>query len=304
MPPNRRMKILIGVDLIYSDHSNLSTRILWYGTITLARETHSPIRIPSCCKRTVRYGKEQQQQTRQGWHSRPSHQKGPSSSSQTHFVCALLGPATRCTATGSHHDTRRLCALAGNSCLYSQKAKVLFIRTRHSNRRGDQRQAAIHLKRNPAAEYQAKSKLTFTTSTIWCIRANQGHSIPGIDPEALLTRLSPEELAALPVVVHGTFREAWKAIHASGYLSIMKRHHIHFAAGLLGEQGVISGMRRTCQIYVYIDAGKCARDGIVFFRSDNGVLLTAGIDGKLLLKYVSHVTDEKGNLLLEQRGKN
>lgn len=136
---------------------------------------------------------------------------------------------------------------------------------------------------------------------IWCIRANQGHSIAGIDPHALLTRLENHELAALPVMVHGTTLAAWKDIQRTGYLSIMKRHHIHFAAGLLGEEGVISGMRRTCQVYIYVDAGRCARDEIVFFRSDNGVLLTAGIEGKLPLKYVSHVTDSKGVMLLDQR---
>lgn len=36
----------------------------------------------------------------------------------------------------------------------------------------------------------------------------------------------------------------------------MNRNHIHMAAGLLGESDVISGMRKTCNLYIYIDAAK------------------------------------------------
>jgi 2'-phosphotransferase len=156
-----------------------------------------------------------------------------------------------------------------------------------------------------AAEYAASSCPRVvdagSDTTIWCIRANQGHSIDVIDPHLLLERLSEIEVTALPCIVHGTYREPWNAIQKAGYLSRMKRNHIHCASGLLGEDGVISGMRRTCQVYIYMDGAKCARDGIVFFRSDNGVILTEGVDGELPLTYVSHVTDDSGQVLLDQR---
>ena len=136
-----------------------------------------------------------------------------------------------------------------------------------------------------------------------CIRANQGHSIPGIDAHALLQPLTSDELAEIPTIVHGTFHEAWSAIQKSGGLSKMGRNHIHFAHGLLGQDGVISGMRKSCQVFIYINASKCAQDGIKFFRSDNGVLLTAGLEdeGILPMEYISYVTDKKGDLLLDQR---
>ena len=78
---------------------------------------------------------------------------------------------------------------------------------------------------------------------------------------------------------------------------------MHFAAGFPGRDGVISGMRKTCNVYMYLDAKKCARDGVVVFRSDNGILLTAGLndEGKLPISYFSHVTDAAGRLLLDQR---
>ena len=47
----------------------------------------------------------------------------------------------------------------------------------------------------------------------------------------------------------------------------MKRNHIHFAAGELGTDGVISGMRSSAQVYIYIDVHKAMENGIQFFRS-------------------------------------
>lgn len=135
-----------------------------------------------------------------------------------------------------------------------------------------------------------------------CIRANQGHSIPGIDAHALLQPLTAAQLAGLTTIVHGTYTDAWNAIQKSG-LSRMNRNHIHFASGLLGEDGVVSGMRKNCQVYIYVNAAKCAQDGISFFQSDNGVLLTSGInnEGTLPVQYFSHVTDSAGNILMDHR---
>lgn len=56
--------------------------------------------------------------------------------------------------------------------------------------------------------------------------------------ELELTKITSADEA--PVVVHGTYRRAWQLIKDQG-LSRMKREHIHFASGLPGESGVISG---------------------------------------------------------------
>jgi len=141
----------------------------------------------------------------------------------------------------------------------------------------------------------SKQRYSLKNDNVLCIRANQGHSIPGIKCEELLTPISPEELAALETIVHGTYRHSWlKHIQHEG-LSRMKRNHIHFASGLPdGNEEVISGMRRTSEIYVFVDGGLCARDGIRFFRSDNGVILTAGLEGGMLPPlYFSKVLDAK-----------
>ena len=71
------------------------------------------------------------------------------------------------------------------------------------------------------------------------VRANQGHTIPGVADDALLVPL----LTAPPTVVHGTYRAAWPAIQKDG-LSRMKRLHVHFATEV-DPTRCVSGMRST-----------------------------------------------------------
>ncbi|KAG0148610.1 hypothetical protein CROQUDRAFT_41101 [Cronartium quercuum f. sp. fusiforme G11] len=104
------------------------------------------------------------------------------------------------------------------------------------------------------------------------IRANQGHSIevPELD---LVPLPRPEDL---PVVVHGTYEKFWKTILLEG-LRPMRRTHLHFAAGLIDDPGVISGMRASREIDIYLDVPKCLSAGILFYRSQNGVILSQGL---------------------------
>ena len=84
----------------------------------------------------------------------------------------------------------------------------------------------------------------------------------------------------------------------------MGRNHIHFATGLLGEEGVISGMRMTATVLIYIDLEKALKDGILFFRSENGVVLTEGLnnEGYLPKDYFLKVVTKKGDVLWEPQG--
>ncbi|KAL3800781.1 hypothetical protein HJC23_001618 [Cyclotella cryptica] len=153
---------------------------------------------------------------------------------------------------------------------------------------------------------------TQTVNLVLCIRANQGHSYKNIiESDKLLTPLTDEELSDPSLsIIHGTTRKAWdEHIRIEG-LRRMKRNHIHFATGLpatctvTSEDGTqqnctekkkkfspISGMRTSSQIYIYVDGRKCAADGVQFYRSDNGVILTAGTkdEGILPVKYFKKV---------------
>ncbi|KAL7268991.1 tRNA 2'-phosphotransferase 1 [Rhizina undulata] len=127
------------------------------------------------------------------------------------------------------------------------------------------------------------------------IRATQGHSIQ-LESAALLTPLTAE--TAPPTILHGTFYGAYEAILSCNYLSRMSRNHIHFAADLPGESGVISGMRRDAQVLIFVDVKRAIQEGgLPFWISDNGVILTEGDgNGRLGLEWVLKIEDRKEGL--------
>jgi 2'-phosphotransferase len=131
------------------------------------------------------------------------------------------------------------------------------------------------------------------------IRANQGHSIPVPDLElkriTSIEDIPKSETTSEGIVVHGTYRNAWKSIKKQG-LSKMTRNHIHFAVGTPGESHVISGMRSSCQVLVYVDIAAALADGVDFFLSENHVVLSGGnAEGFILPKYFKAVLDADTN---------
>eukprot|EP00850_Spirogloea_muscicola_P012095 SM000077S21569 [mRNA] locus=s77:274061:276126:- [translate_table: standard] len=118
------------------------------------------------------------------------------------------------------------------------------------------------------------------------IRANQGHTIRSVTSEHLLQEVT--DPAQIPVCVHGTFSRYVESIMNTG-LNRMARNHIHFAKGLPKEAGVISGMRGSCEVLIYIDVKTAMQDGIRFYVSDNNVILSDGVEGVLLPKYFKEV---------------
>lgn len=161
----------------------------------------------------------------------------------------------------------------------------------------DETESAMKYYRNtlpspPAAEFE--------------IRAVQGHSIQSVAFDAsLYTTITLEDPATVPsTCVHGTYYGAWQQILKSGGLKRMGRNHAHFASGPslaeigITEQGegevtpdsndkVISGMRNDAQLLIYIDLKRCLEDvknralDMQWWRSQNGVILTEGIDAEV-----------------------
>ena len=153
-----------------------------------------------------------------------------------------------------------------------------------------------------------------------CIRANQGHSLKGLQADQLLTSLTPEQLSKPTLsIIHGTTQKAWEEHIQHEGLSRRKRNHIHFATGLptfskptasktasdkmrseeCKQAPPISGIRSSSEIYIYINGTKCASDGILFYQSDNGVILTAGVNDKGILptKYFEKVEEASGKII-------
>ncbi|KDR67620.1 hypothetical protein GALMADRAFT_257845 [Galerina marginata CBS 339.88] len=125
---------------------------------------------------------------------------------------------------------------------------------------------------------------------VWWIKARQGHSIKTVELE-----LKPiNSVSDIPTgtAVHGTNRIAWEIISKAG-LSKMKRNHIHLAQNVAG-QNVVSGMRTSSQVLIFIDIQKALDAGFKFWLSDNGVVLTEGDSrGYLPKKFFSRVVDVK-----------
>ena len=120
-------------------------------------------------------------------------------------------------------------------------------------------------------------------------------------------------------VVHGTTTKAWELIRQSGGLKPMTRNHVHFATGLpaeiaeidnekasevsKGSAPVISGMRNSSTILIYIDIHKAISEGLKFWQSLNGVILSAGDEtGLIRTKYFEKVENRKFKKLIMHDG--
>jgi 2'-phosphotransferase len=145
------------------------------------------------------------------------------------------------------------------------------------------------------------------------IRANQGHSLK-VESEGLLKPLTADN--APSTCIHGTTHAAWASIVASGGLKPMGRNHIHFASGLPSgfksivdldatsvAAPVVSGMRSSSTVLVFVEVAKAMEAGLKFWRSDNGVILSEGDEnGVVSIKFFKRVEDRTGAGVLVENG--
>ncbi|KAJ6477410.1 KptA family-domain-containing protein [Mycena vitilis] len=111
-----------------------------------------------------------------------------------------------------------------------------------------------------------------TPEGVWWMKANQGHSIKSVKLD--LQPITSASDIPTGVAVHGTTKEAWEIISNQG-LSKMKRNHIHLAQGVVGDN-VVSGMRGSSQVLIFVDVQRAIDAGLTFSLSNNGVILTEG----------------------------
>jgi RNA:NAD 2'-phosphotransferase (TPT1/KptA family) len=80
----------------------------------------------------------------------------------------------------------------------------------------------------------------------------------------------------------------------------MTRQHIHFAIGEPHDKEVISGMRKTCDVYVYVNVEKMIQDKVPIFLSSNNVLLSPGVGntGSIPPQYFERVVNIQKNQTL------
>ncbi|CUM64690.1 uncharacterized protein PRCAT00002299001 [Priceomyces carsonii] len=125
------------------------------------------------------------------------------------------------------------------------------------------------------------------------ICATQGHSIESVS-EANLRSLTREEMPR--EVFHGTYKAKLPSIMNEG-LSRMGRNHIHFASC----ESNVSGIRKNCNVLIYLNIDDCFDKGITFYKSANGVVLTRGLNGILPSTLFDRVIDvSTGNSIVNK----
>lgn len=73
----------------------------------------------------------------------------------------------------------------------------------------------------------------------------------------------------------------------------MKRNHIHFARGL----NFINGLRRSTELFVYVNFDKAKEDGLIFLESENDVLCAGNSKGFIETKYFLKAVTRDGQTL-------
>lgn len=101
------------------------------------------------------------------------------------------------------------------------------------------------------------------------IRANQGHSVQ-VDIE--LREVEPPKY-----LYHGTATRFFPAIQREG-IRKMSRQYVHLSGDFATAMAV--GKRHGIPMVITIDAAAMARDGVTFYRSENGVWLCEQVEPK------------------------
>lgn len=120
---------------------------------------------------------------------------------------------------------------------------------------------------------KSRFSLNFKGNKIF-IRANQGHSSGNLNDNNMLKLLKEQ----IPGCYHATYSIYLNSIKKNG-ISRMKRKHIHIAE----SDEAKSGKRSSCNVKILINMELAMNDGIKFYRSENGVILTEGDENGLLL---------------------
>lgn len=155
------------------------------------------------------------------------------------------------------------------------------------------------------------------------IRATQGHSLSGVQDDKLLQPLSfPAQDGGIPLpesCVHGTYRHNLEGIQRFGLLAgggwgQGTRKHVHFVAHEPGARDAlscksgyasvdslapVSGLRHNIEIAIWIDLQRAVEDGVPFYASRNGVIVSPGINGVVPTKYIIKVKDIQSGEFLD-----
>ncbi|MBP5709576.1 MAG: RNA 2'-phosphotransferase [Bacteroidales bacterium] len=106
------------------------------------------------------------------------------------------------------------------------------------------------------------------------IRARQGHSIP-VDVE-LPEAIPPD------ILYHGTAKHFVESIREQG-IQRMCRLYVHLSDTI--DSALKVGERHGSPVVLEINARRMSEEGVRFFRSRNGVWLTAFVDARYIISF-------------------
>jgi len=96
-----------------------------------------------------------------------------------------------------------------------------------------------------------------------------------IDSECIMQRIEEP----IPNVFHGSYKRHMESIRSFG-LDRRSRKHVHLSRSL-------RAIRHDCDLLVHVDMTSAMGDGILFYESSNGVILTEGFDGIIPPRYLT-----------------
>jgi len=142
-----------------------------------------------------------------------------------------------------------------------------------------------------AVEKDNKNRMTYKIiDGILMIRANQGYSFSeGFNPEKIYKKITNTNQLPIPgLAIHGTSKKYISAIIKNG-LNPMKRTHIHFSTQEYGSSEMISGMRKSSEVLIYLDVEKVLDNNIPLYLSENQVLLCPEIISSEYFKDIRYI---------------
>ena len=171
--------------------------------------------------------------------------------------------------------------------------------------------AFVDVSQNPARKPWTNRPLCIPS----VMRAVQGHSRSDVHDDDLLERCTEETLPG--VLLHGTKWHLYEAIRDQGILpqALLAQEQGRSGKGKKGSEGrrhvhlipeedrgkdVLSGFRENATMVIAVDARHAMRQGVTFYRSKHGVILTSDrIPSASILFYESL----KDNQKYDRRGK-
>lgn len=143
----------------------------------------------------------------------------------------------------------------------------------------------ISIKRIVNSSEKKRFKIQEENGELW-IKALYGHSI---NLDLPLTELKSEEI---DFVIHPIYEDSWAKARKG--LQKDERRYIHFR---LSEDDVDI----RYQVMIYIDIKKAMKDGIKFYKMENGSVVSEGLNGFISSDYFVKVCDAMhGEILFEK----